>query len=65
MPSKESIELSRTKVFKAREGSESVKGTIPSEVVAALKLKNNDVIEWELVVDNGQIIAKVRKVVSN
>lgn len=57
-----SIKMSRTKVFQAREGSTSMKGTIPSDVVSALHLKHNDLIEWEIAVENGEIITKVRKV---
>ncbi len=57
-----SEKMSRTKVFQARKESTSMKGTIPSDVVSALHLKHNDLIEWEITVEAGEIIAKVRKV---
>lgn len=53
--------LSKSKVFQARDRSSSVKGTIPSDVASALKLKDNDTLEWELVAEEGEILAKVRK----
>jgi len=53
--------MSRTKVFVAREGSASMKGTIPSDVVSALHLKHDDTITWDIAVEAGEIIAKVRK----
>ncbi len=56
-----SAPMSRTKVFQARQGSGSMKGTIPSDVVSALKQKHDDAIEWEIAAEDGKIIAKVRK----
>ena len=56
-----SKQLSKTKVFQARDQSSSLKGTIPADVVSALKLKDNDTIEWELVAESDEILAKVRK----
>ncbi len=57
-----SAAMSRTKVFQARQGSGSMKGTIPSDVVSALKLKHDDSIEWEIASENNKILVKVRKV---
>ena len=54
--------LSRTKVFDARPGSASMKGTIPDDVVSALKLKHGDEIDWEITAEGGEIVIKVRKV---
>ncbi len=54
--------MTKTKVFHAKEGSNSMKGTIPSDVVSALHLKHNDRIEWSIDIEEGHIIAKVRKV---
>ena len=56
-----SKQLSKTKIFQARDQSSSLKGTIPADVVSALKLKDNDTIEWELVAESDKILAKVRK----
>ena len=53
--------LSRTKVFAARKGSGSMKGTIPSDVVSGLKLSDGDELEWELLPEGSRIVAKVRK----
>lgn len=53
--------VSRTKVFKVREGSDSLKGTIPNDVVSALKLKDGDEIEWEIEVIGGAIAVVARK----
>ncbi len=53
--------LSKTKVFSARKGSDSMKGTIPGDVVSGLKLHDGDSVEWELVPEGSKIIAKVRK----
>lgn len=53
--------MPRSKVFQARNKSSSIKGTIPSDVASALKLKDNDTLEWELVAEGGEIVAKVRK----
>lgn len=62
MPEIKDVVLSRSKVFKARAGSSSMKGTIPSDVVSGLKLKDGDEVDWELLPEGDQIVAKVRKV---
>ncbi len=56
------LQMPKTKVFQAKEGSNSMKGTIPSDVVSALHLKHNDMIEWSIDVEDGKIIAKITKV---
>ena len=53
--------MSRAKVFQTRENSGSMKGTIPSDVVSALKLKNADTLEWELGIEGNKIMATVKK----
>ena len=53
--------MSRTKVFEARPGSSSMKGTVPDDVVSALKLKHGDEIDWEIAAEGGEIVIKVRK----
>jgi antitoxin component of MazEF toxin-antitoxin module len=53
--------MSRTKVFQAREKSGSMKGTIPSDVVSALKLKHDDSLDWEITAENGKIVVKVTR----
>jgi hypothetical protein len=53
--------LSKTKVHQAREQSSSLKGTIPADVVSGLKLKDNDTLEWELIAEGDEILAKVRR----
>ncbi len=55
-------QMPKTKVFQAKEGSNSMKGTIPSDVVSALHLKHKDKIEWSIDVADGKIIAKITKV---
>ena len=55
-------QMPKTKVFQAKEGSNSMKGTIPSDVVSALHLKHKDKIEWSIDVVDGKIIAKITKV---
>lgn len=55
------VALSKSKVFLVREGSDSMKGTIPSDVVSGLKLRHGDEIEWELLPEGKEIVAKVRK----
>lgn len=55
--------MPKTKVFQAKEGSNSMKGTIPSDVVSALRLKHNDQIDWSIDVADGKIIAIIKKVV--
>lgn len=59
----EATALSRTKVFAARKGSASMKGTIPSDVVSGLKLSDGDELEWEILPEGSKIIAKVRKAI--
>jgi len=49
------------KVFKVRETSDSLRTTIPSEFVVALKLKHGDDLEWELDVKDGKIVAVARR----
>jgi hypothetical protein len=51
----------RSKVHYVRRGSTSVKTVIPEGVADALKVKHEDILEWEIVSDQGAIIAKVRK----
>jgi hypothetical protein len=53
--------LTKSKVFSARKGTSSMKGTIPSDVVSGLKLADGDELEWELLPEGSKIIAKVRK----
>ena len=53
--------MSRSKVFIVRPGSDSLRGTIPNDVVSALKLKGGDEIEWEITVIGGAIAAVARK----
>ena len=60
--SAEASTLSRSKVFQARKGTTSMKGTIPGDVVSGLKLKDADELEWELLPEGNRIVAKVRKV---
>ncbi len=55
------VALSRSRVFHAREGTGSMKGTIPSDIVSALKLKHGDQVEWEITAENNQIVVKLRK----
>jgi hypothetical protein len=38
-----------------------MKGTIPQDIVSALKLNHGDMLYWEILVENGKIIAKIRK----
>ena len=51
----------RSKVHYVRKGSPSVKSVIPQGVADALKIKPEDVLEWEIISDGGSIVAKVRK----
>lgn len=51
----------RSKVHYVRKGSPSVKTVIPQGVADALKVKHEDILEWEIISDEGSIIAKVRK----
>jgi len=46
-----------------RPGSSSLKTTIPTGVVNALKLKAGDKVVWNLEAKEGQIIAIVKKTV--
>lgn len=62
-PATQAEALSRTKVFAARKGSSSMKGTIPFDVVSGLKLSDGDELEWEILPEGTKIIAKVRKAV--
>jgi bifunctional DNA-binding transcriptional regulator/antitoxin component of YhaV-PrlF toxin-antitoxin module len=50
-----------SKVHYVRKGSPSVKTVIPQGVADALKIKHEDMLEWEIIPDDGTIIARVRK----
>jgi hypothetical protein len=51
----------RSKVHYVRKHSPSVKTVIPEGVAAALKIKHNDALEWEIVPEGNRIIAKIWK----
>jgi len=55
-------EMGKTsKVTQANTLSNSVRATIPNNVVEYLGLKLGDVIEWETFTQNGKRAARVRK----
>lgn len=41
--------------------SEALRTTIPQGVKASLKIKEGDMLAWEVEIENNEIIAKVRK----
>lgn len=51
----------KSKVHYVRKGSPSVKTVIPQGVADALKIKHEDMLEWEITSEDGIIVAKVRK----
>jgi len=52
----------RSKVFKVRPTSPSLRGTIPEGIVEALKLNHGDEINWSIEIKNNKIIATVEKI---
>ncbi len=53
--------LTQMKLRKVREGSESLKGTIPPEVVKISKLRVGDALDWEIVTGEKEIYWKVKR----
>ncbi len=53
-----------TKVVVAKTESESLRTTIPSDIVSILGLSSGDSIKWEWKLEDSQHIAIVRKVSS-
>ena len=53
--------MSKSKAFSVSSGSDSLKATIPIAVVKALKIGHGDVLNWEIEVRDGKIIALVEK----
>lgn len=51
----------KSKVHYVRKGSPSVKTVIPEGVASALRIKPDDMLEWELLSKDNRIIAQVRK----
>lgn len=51
----------KSKVFQARKNSQSLRGTIPTGIVSALKIKHGDVLTWDVEVKEGKIVAIVKK----
>lgn len=51
----------QSKVSHVQRNSKSVKTTIPRGVAQSLKVQDGDAIDWEIVAEDGKIIAKVRK----
>lgn len=54
-----------TKVVIAKTESESLRTTIPSDIVSILKLSNGDSIKWDWQLEDSEHIAIVRKVQSS
>lgn len=51
----------KSKVHYVRKGSPSVKTVIPQGVADALKIKHEDMLEWEITSESNKIVAKVKK----
>jgi len=52
-----------TTLNKANATSNSLRTTVPVDIVKLYELKEGDKIEWALEVENGKIIVKVRPVI--
>jgi len=52
----------KMKLFKASAETESLKGTVPQEIVKITKLKAGDELEWELIVGEKEVTWRVTKV---
>ena len=55
------IQNQKTKVTKANTTSESLRTSIPKQIVQALNLQNGDTVDWRLNLIDGQIIITVVK----
>lgn len=46
----------------AKTGTKSLRATIPEGIVAFLDMKQGDVLEWKMDIENGERIVIVRKI---
>jgi len=51
----------KSTVAKARTDSPSVRTTIPEAIASDLKLRVGDVLDWDVGMENGKKVAKLRK----
>jgi len=51
----------KSKVSRANPKSPSVKATIPKEIVEKVKIIPGDVLDWDIMVEKGKTMMKVRK----
>jgi len=49
-------------IFKTRETSKSLRTTIPEAVVQALKIKEKDMLDWEIEAVGSELVLRVRVV---
>ena len=54
-------ESMKTKIFRVRPDSSSLRGTFPQSVVNSLKLEHGDTIKWNIEVRSGNIVAVIEK----
>lgn len=57
-------EMVQTKVMMNRKGSSSCKSTIPEGICQMLRIAPGDMLDWNFYIENGEIVATVKKVKS-
>jgi antitoxin component of MazEF toxin-antitoxin module len=60
MVASQQIEM-RSAIFKTRKQSKSLRTTIPEAVVQALKLTDNDFLDWNIEAVGGDLVVRIRK----